>query len=307
MRARPLASLWLRSLALAGACFALLISVPRTAPAYELANGYWSLSGSDGVITSLRMDPQGRGAYGENLVKYVAVGAWFPEMGGVKAARRDGNSLVLEGVTATQTHLEGQELSGIPVELEEGDSMGAVFQAQRPMFRIQAAFPTWGTPNGGLRWRLIRLAGQPRLSAGAAFSPDGGRVVAEGRVRNHPDNTFADLPISLQPAGWYYLVVDEPVGRIGWWSRAAQPEGVFSTAIRNGRVDTDVDPRLRIESLETLVGTWTISLDDSRLRTQFVPDEQGAEVPDTRVVTAWEREGYDLSQFPFIRFHTARG
>ncbi|MDI6828997.1 MAG: hypothetical protein QME62_10990, partial [Armatimonadota bacterium] len=176
---------------------------------YEVSNGYFLLSGRDGYFDVLRLDPLGKGKYGKNIIKSLAIsdlGESFENVG----VERSANSIIFKGITIKLPFKVKQEQSGYPVECASGGTLGVKFTVDSgKITRVTGSFPTWHETNCGCTLALYRL-------------PEGNfekkELVARRVIENVPDNSRQGLEFSPQLPGTYYFEMSEPTGkRIGWW------------------------------------------------------------------------------------------
>ena len=280
--------------------WALGASCMCIAAGYEVSNSYFYLAGKDGWFDTLKLDPAGQGRYGESLIASLSIGA-VPEDASAVEAERSGDTLLLRGAAVRMPFKIEQAKSPHPTMLQEGHTLGVKFTvASGKLIGTGGKFPTWGTANSGCTISLYRL-------------PDGNlkrkELIATRKLANVPDNSIQNIEFAPQSSGVFYLEMSEPVGTIGWWGSRDDLNPTM-TAYLDGVEIPNADFVLVYSGFNEVEGDLTVKLDGSKMQIAFQPSEPNPDL--TRdgfvcIVTPWEKNGYDVSKFPFSRFYTDTG
>lgn len=280
---------------------ALSSTVTGVGADYELSNSYFYLHARDGWFDALKLDPSGKGKYGQNLIESLSLNG---EPGGSGAAkvRHDANSITFRDLPVRVPFSAHQSRVNQPIELTPGSTLGMKFTVDsRKMNRAGGKFPTWHQTDAGCTLTLYRL-------------PDGDmarrEIVASKKLENVPDNSIQFLDFGPQSPGVFYLEISEPVGaHFGWWGSGGDVDPSM-TAYVDGKERPEIDLALVYSGFTEFSGDWTITLDGGKLLSTFAPSAGDAAIPPDlhlRIVTPWQKAGYDVSKFPFSRFYTDTG
>ncbi|KAA1418114.1 Bacterial alpha-L-rhamnosidase [Mumia zhuanghuii] len=142
-----------------------------------------------------------------------------------------------------------------PASLRTGHTLGQSVTTDRPFDKIGGSAPTWGTPDSDFTLTLRR------------GGPDG-EVVAERRIVDHADNSWAELELdSAATPGDYYLEMSDLEGTAGWWSHT---DDVYA----EGQAYADGEPVAGDRTIR-----WNPTIEEnaeltSQLRTTFGVDKR---------------------------------
>jgi len=271
------------------------VSLPRAQAAdTSISNPYLSVEVTGAAISALRVDPDGRGRYGADLIRSIYAGDIpAPE-------------------PVAWRHLSGQALSADPMpfylrrdefiqsrrdradRLDAGRTLGQSFTVDRPgLAQVDGCFPTWYQTGTSMTLTLRR--GGPS-----------GEVVASHRFYRVADNSWQKLTFPPQAAGAYYLEMSLPAGTIGWWTSAGDTYA-GGTAYADGKPLPDLDRAFRYALYSTVRGRLDITLDGRKLIARAsVPNAQ----PTFHMIAPWRLAGYDTADpaiCPFTAFISDRG
>ena len=267
---------------------------------HTLGNGYFQLHAREGWFDVLSLDPSGKGKYGDNLIKSLSMGEIPEGVSGFKIEQSE-KSLSFRGLPVRMPFKTEQMYSTHAVELT-GVSLGVKFTAPAGWITsVGGKFPTWHQTDSGCVLRLYRV-------------PDGDmakkELVAGRKLANVPDNSTQFVECKPQPPGVYYLEISEKVGtHIGWWGSGGNVTPSM-TAYVDGVEHPEMDLTLVYSGYNEFPADWTVTLDGPNLTCSLKPAGEGAQLPaemHVRMVTPWEKAGYDVSKFPFSRFYTDTG
>ena len=281
---------------LLGVCM-LSIAGSCAASRYETANGYFYLRGHDGWFDMLKFDPAGKGKYGDNLIISLSMGVRPDSMPDMKVTQ-SGSTLTLSGFNARMPFNVEQSSSPQPFELKPGQTLGMKFTLTGRLTSVGGKFPTWGSTKSGCTLSVYRL-------------PDGDmakkQLVVSKKITDVPDNSERTIDFDPQPAGDYYFEISDPVETIGWWGSKEADAGMV--AYIDGKEDPSVDLALVYGGFTEIPGDWIITLEGGNLLSEFKATDPKSDTKDcsVRIVTPWEKNGYDVSKFPFSRFYTDTG
>lgn len=159
---------------------------------YKVENGFFSLSGRDGLITSLRFDPAGKAHYGRNHIISLSVGMPIetPDI----RAEVSGTHLILYGSRFGITSKIEQESADHAEQVAPGHTIGQTFIVERGVLQsVEAHIPTWVTSDSAVTLKLYRLDGNSKTE------------VVSRRATNPVDGGWVELKCSDQPSGKYLL------------------------------------------------------------------------------------------------------
>ncbi len=277
----------------------LCITGSCAASGYEIANGYFYLHGHDGWFDTLKFDPAGKGKYGGNLIISMSVGEKPDSMPDLKATQSEG-TLTLSGYQARMPFQVSHSRMNVPFELTAGHTVGVLFHTDGKITSAGGSFPTWHGTTSGCTISLYRV-------------PDGDmakkELVSSQKVTNVPDNSDQTIEFTPQPPGTYYAEISEPVGgQIGWWG-IREDDGSATSVYLDGKEEPALDLSLVYGGFTEIPGEWSITLDGANLQSTFMSTDPNADLKDCSVflMTPWEKQGYDVSKFPFSRFYTDSG
>lgn len=286
----------IRSLIIA---FIFSFVLPCNLDAYELANGYFLLSGSSGLFDCMRLDPTGKAKYGANIIKSLGLGGVSVSPTEV-STRAIPNGIVLENLTIRIPFRKSQGRSGYPVLCRPGGSLGIKFGVGvGKLARVGVSAPTWHENESGCTLSLYRL-------------PNGNmndrQLVARQRYERVADNSRLFLDFEAQPPGEYYLEMsDTTEKKIGLWGAGEDVDPALVCFV-DGNERPDLDFVFEYSGYYECMGEWTVTLDGPRLRASFKPTEgESCGNVEAWFVTPWKRSGYDVSVSPFERLYTDSG
>jgi hypothetical protein len=268
---------------------------PCAYPANTAAsNPYLSVEVAGAAITSLRVDPDGRGRYGANLIRSIYAGdlpapepvAWKRVSG--QALSADSMPFYLRAEEFTQSRRDRADPLGA------GRTLGQTFAVDRPgLTQVGGCFPTWYQTGTAMTMTLRR-------------DRPGGEVVATRRFYRVADNSWQTLTFPPQPAGAYYVEMSLPAGTIGWWTSAGDSYAQ-GTAYADGKPLSGVDRAFSYALYNAVRGRLDIMLGGPKMTVR-------ASAPDARpvfhMIAPWRLAGYDTSDpaiCPFRAFISDRG
>lgn len=262
---------------------------------FQLANGYFNIECKDGVITSMRLDPAGKGNYDRNRIISFRVGYPMADSATVADIDSSGYRAVLKnakmGIPTKTEQLE----SNAPELLEPGRTIGQVFVWEHGFLQhVEANMPTWGTTDSTVTMTVYRLDGEKKTR------------VASSRLTDVKDNAFAGFSFPAQPAGTYLLELSDVKGKVGWWS--AEQDYVKGDAQKDGVPNPSMDRAMRATGYDVCVGEYEIALDGSKLRCRFTPAAgQSVEPLQAVLKIPWIKSGYDTTSDSIVFDHFLTG
>lgn len=270
---------------------------------FAVRNGYFDVSGRDGVVTSLRLDPSGRGRCGRNHIISLSVGEPVPDPNARPEVDEASHRLVIHGAKLTNPIKIDQSQANFPRLCSTGGAIGQTFTIERGFIQsVEAHMPTWHTKDSAATLKLYRIDGDKRTE------------VASKRFENLADGAWNTLSFADQPAGTYELVMCEVKGTAGWWSQGKNL--IKGEATVDGGARPTEDRCIRVHGYEIGTGDFEVTLDGNRMRTKFTPDPNSAilnsspailslskDALQTRLVLPWERNGYDTTSERIIFHH----
>ena len=278
---------------------AIMISAMANAD-YQLANGYFSLHGNDGWFDELRFDPEGKGKFGDNLINSLSIGVLNVGNArrGVPKAEQAKTGLILRGLTVRSPFETERSYNTHPINLPKDSTLGVKFIVESGIItRAGGKFPTWGSDDSGCALTLYRL-------------PDGGfakkQLIASTKLVNVKDNSVQSVDCDPQQPGVFYLEASDMVGtQIGWWGSESDADPAM-VAYVDGKERPDLDLTVVYSGFNEFVGDWTIDLVGPNLKSTLQTENPPKDLR-VQMVTPWEKDGYDVSKFPFSRFYTDTG
>jgi len=266
------------------------LAIAARAADFQLANGFFSLAGKDGIVTSLRLDPTGKGAYAANHIISFRVGDPIADPG-TKVETDPGHRVVLKNAkVGVPTKVEQLE-SNSPELLTPGHTIGQTFVFEHGFFgHVEAKMPTWGTTDSAVTMTLYRVEGDKKTK------------VASKRLANVKDNDYAGFTFPDQPAGTYLLELSDVKGMVGWWS--AGHDNIKGEALADGVANPNMDRAMRCTGYDVCTGDYTITLDGSKFTSKFTPaDGQPAPQLQAILTIPWIKSGYDTTSDKIIFDH----
>ena len=270
----------------------VLICVSATAAGFGVKNGFIDVGGKDGVITSLRFDPSGKGSYGRNHIIGLAIGNTLPDPDAEPELDSSGRSLTIRNAKIAIPGKVEQLGFNHPEQLLPGHTLGQRFKVGAGVLQSAAAFvPTYTTSDSALTITLYRLDASART------------VVASRRVENLKDNDWVELTFADQPAGEYELELSDVRGMAGWWSNGKST--VDGGALADRAALPNVDRCFRCKTMLISRGDFEIKLDGNRLRTKYTPLDGAPPASElqTNLVLPWAKSGYDTTSDSIIFHH----
>lgn len=259
-----------------------------------ISNKYCKLTADNGAITSLCLDPSGKGEYGKDFVTSYGYAGVFAR-GPVALTRAEGaaNRVQWTGLTAGRRVRIQCTKTEEPVKLLPGHTLGQSFKAKHDFDGVTVRTPTWHTAGAQFTLTLRRE----------------NETVAQQRFENVTDN--ADLTISFpyQPAGKYTVTMSDAQGRVGWWKgECSVPE--LGSALVDGEPVSGMKHYLQVHCQEWYgTAEVSIALDGNKIAYDLTvkphkPDDSGSHPQ--RLTVPWTEEGYDTSAkaTPFKRFYS---
>lgn len=259
--------------------------------AFELSNGYFSLGGKDGIVTSLRMDPSGKGNYGRNHIISFRVGDPIPDAATKTELDASGHRLVLRDTKLSiPTKIEQLEANS-PELLTPGHTIGQTFVFDHGFVTsVEAKMPTWNTADSACTMTLYRTDGAQKTK------------VASKRLTNVQDNEFTGFTFPDQPAGAYLLELSDVQGKVGWWT--AGHSLIKGDALTDGVANPTMDRAIRCLGYDACVGDQEFALDGNKLSSKFTPrDGQLSPQLQTTLTIPWIQSGYDTTSDKIIFHH----
>jgi len=260
-----------------------------------LENGYFKLEAQGPRVTSLQIDPTGRGDYGQEWVTGLGfAGAKPTEKARV---RRVGSALRITGLVATRTEHVEVRRGGFAEQVSPGHTIGQSFEVPGTFDRVEAFLATWRTKDSDATLTLRR------------DGPEG-EVVARRRIVDARDNSWQSLSFEPQGPGRYYLELGEVDGVVGWWGKSGGRSYRAGQGYRDGKPLDKIERAIRLQT-EVSVGQVAeeYELDGPRLhwRARVEPQQGRPARPASLVMQVrWDNEGYDVSAkaVPFFRFYS---
>ena len=271
------------------------LAAPAYSACFQLANGYFSVSGKDGIIESMRLDPSGKGAYDRSRI--ISLRISDPMASAEAVVDETGHRVVLKGAKLSiPTKLEQLEANA-PEQVAPGHTIGQTFVIERGFINhVEAKMPTWTTKNSAVTMTLYRMNGSKRTKA------------ASKRLTDLKDNDFAGFDFPDQPAGKYLLELSNAKGQVGWWS--AGRNVMKGEALRDGVVNPNMERSMRATGYDVCKGDYEVALDGSKLKVKFTPASgQGSPQLQTILTIPWVKSGYDTTsdKIVFDHFLTSEG
>jgi len=296
----------LRFLVIAGL---LLAAASARAEEFSLDNGYFSVSGRDGVITSLRLDPAGKSRYGRNHIISLSVGNPVPDPDARSEVDEPGRRLTIRGSKLSNPVSIDQSQANFAQLCAPGSTIGQTFVIDRGFLHsVEAHVPTWHTKDSSATLTLYRLDGNQR------------RKIASRRYENLVDGAWVEMKVPDTPAGTFLLEMSDVKGIAGWWSQGKNR--VKGEATIDGQPRPDEDRCFRAHGYEIGIGDLEITLDGPKMRTRFSPTADPAvastgpailslskDALQTRLLLPWVKDGYDTTsdRIVFRHFLTSEG
>lgn len=306
---------------LAGAPAAAGAALGSTGP-YSLANGYFSLEGSQGLVTSLAFDPTGSAKYSANLLSAAGLYFGFVSDGQpvVAASSQTTYEVGPSALTLTipiysSTALAQTQYSN-GYDIAEGGGAGQTFVAPsgslaRLGINLFAAFGE--APTGDLSVRI--LTGGPSGSEvfATTLTPADLAQISGGATL-----TYVDLSgLTLTAGGTYFieLITSDPDWAVQYEDAAVYSGGEFYGF-------GGLNPQPGKEMAFVLISTtgileyqavWVLSVDGPALSSTIgITSEQPRSVssPGFEFSTAWVYGGYDVNDpatAPFRRYYDSGG
>lgn len=257
-------------------------------------NGFLQVEAKDAVVTNLGCDPAGKASYQGDFLRSFSFDHVYPT-----------SSTVMSRVQGAWTGYQWNGLAvyigGVlpavkttrPVELEKGNTLSQAFVAEHDFEKVTIRVPTWETAGSAFTLQLL----------------SDGKVVAQKRIENVPDNSEPSLSFEPLPAGRYLVRMAEPKGRIGWWCADAKA-GEDGLAFVNDEPDAatrrafSVTYRDRYGTAEAAVLINRNKLRYTLAVTPRSPERIGSHPQ--RLAVRWIEGGYDTSwrAVPFKRFYS---
>ncbi|MCX7598851.1 MAG: hypothetical protein N2512_08305, partial [Armatimonadetes bacterium] len=171
------------------ACF--LAAGVATAQQWQVENAYWRVAGAAARITSMHVDPSGKGRHGANMVSSATLGSLAE--GEQVSAVVEGPRVEVKGLQAVEERRIDIENGGVPELLQPGHTLAQTFRVEAGYItQIEVLVPTWDTTDSDATLSLRR------------GGPDG-EIVASRRLENVSDNSWQSLTFAPQGAGQYYV------------------------------------------------------------------------------------------------------
>ena len=276
----------------------LLASAAYATSSFELSNGYYRVSGDDGIIKSMRLDPSGQGNYDKSRIISFRVGDPMPSpAASVVSGPGTEKMLTIEKAKlSVPTKLE--QLEGhTPEMLETGGTIAQTIEFEHGYLQhVEAKIPTWGTSDSSVAMTVYRIDGDKKSA------------VARTRLTNLKDNAFTGFSFPDQPAGKYMIELSEPKGKVGWWSQGA--DLIEGEAFTNGTANPTMDRAIVATGYNVVIGNYEISLNAAKLKVKFTPADTTTDLQLQAVLTIpWIKSGYDTTsdKIVFDHFLTSSG
>ena len=283
----------------------VILAGPSLAQSFKLENGYFSLSGKDGAITSLRLDPAGKSRFGRSHIISYRIGDPIPDPATRAEIDSSGTRAVLKGAKiGVPTRIEQLEANS-PELLTPGHAIGQSFVWEHGFLNaVEAKMPTWNTTDSAVTMTLYRIENGNRAK------------VVSARLENLKDNEWAGIKCPDQPPGTYLVELSDVKGMAGWWT--AGHDVIKGEATADGVPHPAMDRAIRCIGHDVHAGDVEITLDRNKLRTRFAPsgDSAGgrgsgraAEQLQTVLTIPWVKSGYDTTgdRIIFHHFLTSEG
>lgn len=259
--------------------------------AFDLSNGYFSLEGKDGIITSMRLDPTGKGNYSRNHIISFRIGDPLADTNQkIEIDPSDHRILLKDTKVSVPTKVEQTE-SMSPELLQPGHTIGQTFVWEHGFLQsIEACMPAWGTKDSCVTMTLYRIDGDIKTK------------VASKRLDNIIDNNLRGIKCPDQPAGTYLLELSDVKGMVGWWSQGDNL--IKGEAFTDGVANPNMDRRLLCTGYDICVGDQVYALDGNKLLAKFIPRD-GVVNPQiqTKITIPWVKSGYDTTSDNIIFHH----
>jgi len=265
--------------------------------AFDLANGYFSLEGKDGIVTSMRFDPAGKGDYGRNHIISFKIGEPIADENTKIEIDPSGHHLVLKDAKVRVPAKVEQVEAMTPTPLEPGHTIGQTFIFEHGFLQeVEANIPVWNTVGSALTMTLYRIEGDKKTN------------VASTRLTDLKDNEYRGFKFPDQPAGTYLLELSDVKGMAGWWSIGH--DTIKGEALVDGVPNPFMDRKMRCTGYNICVGDQDFLLDGNKLLARFKPHD-GIVDPQlqTLLTIPWVKSGYDTTSDSIIfdHFLTADG
>ncbi len=258
----------------------------------ELRSPYLRAQFDGARLTSLSVDPDGRGQYGAPVFRDMHFGS----AQSLKLAAGTQHALESRG-DVFQNVMDGRSDGNNPYLLQPGHSLGVVFDAAVEFTAAGLRMPTYNGRNAGatLRlWKAERTTTAPRKVS----------LAAEARISDHKDNAWAELQFEPLPPGTYYLEATDPEEEIGvWGDTRGQSAG---DSYGDGELlGANLNYRYQGRKAAACSVTWKLS--GRTLSVQLVPEKDGVPFSGCTFVSDWQRDGYKIRPFPFDAVSTSSG
>lgn len=277
--------------------------------AYEHSNGYFSVRGTWGKLTSVAVDPTGRGQY-EHPDTFGPVFLGYTDVftgdlnAGVRWSRR-GDLLRLTGLTVSgPVYSVGQAGNNRAApKLTAGHSLTQSFtvSAGNQIDTITMLMATYGAASAGVT---------ATLRTGTITEP--GAVVISKQV-TFADNSTVTLAVPAQPAGQYVLTLTDPVGTPSWWYHDGGATAVGGAMAIDSSVVADANFVFTASGhAPGPAAAVDIVLHGPRLQLSYTLTGTGTPASDLGLTfsTPWQRDGYSVAYDDgvlFDRFYTDNG
>jgi hypothetical protein len=274
---------------------------------YQLSNEFIFLRGEGGSFHELKLDAEGKGNHGPNLIRRLLIGDPIDHPRSFRLEQSE-QQLIFRNLTVYLPVLIKQEEIGYPREIQADETAGIAFGSDFAFHRFEARFPTWQEHTSSVELTLYRIERLPR--DGEEVSPLGSPL-GTARIDQVRDNAWTSFQFGEFPPGFYYLEARRANGRLGWWGREQNVQPAM-IGIENGRARERLDFTLRVHGAAAYEGTWFVSLQGRELASRFFPNAaaRAAVLPgpwQTRIIMPWVQSGYALDEFPFERFYNSIG
>ena len=258
---------------------------------FQLANGYFDVGGKDGVITSLRLDPTGKGNYDRSRIIDFRIGDPIADDTTKAEVDPSGHRVTVKNAKlGVPTKVEQLESSS-PELVTPGHTIGQSFVFEHGFLRhVEAKMPTWNTADSAVTMTVYRLDGEKKTE------------VASTRLTNVKDNALAGFSFPDQPAGTYLLELSDVKGMVGWWSDGH--DTIKGEALIDGVAKPNMDRAMLATGYDICTGEYEITLDGSKLRSKFTP-AAGQSAPQLQAVLKipWIKSGYDTTSDSIVFDH----
>lgn len=283
----------------------LVATMSANASQFVLENGYFRVSGEDGVVTSLRFDPAGKGLYGRNHIISLSVGNPVRDPNAKPEVDNSEHRLIIRSAKFTNPIKVDQSQANFAQLCAPGTTIGQTFTIEHGFLQsVEAHIPTWHTTNSSATLTLYRLEGNKKTR------------IASQRYENLVDGMWVELKAPDAPAGTFLLEMSDVKGMAGWWSLGK--DVVKGEAQVDGQPKPNEDRCFRVHGYEIGIGDFEIMLDGNRMHTRFVPARHAdfddglslsKDAIQTHIVFPWVKSGYDTTgeRIVFHHFLTSDG